>query len=130
MAAGQKRGAGVRALGRAPSLRAPERGAARPPLDARSSERGGEDRPILRLALNRGALALELAEPFQLGPLWLVDLTVRLPGLRFPLDLSGGVARFRHRRGELTRLAVEARAADLVAWAGPRLSLSALVSRR
>ncbi|MGK4002754.1 tetratricopeptide repeat protein [Sorangium sp. So ce1036] len=114
MAAGQKRGRSARALGPSPSLRAlaPGGGAApRPP----------DDRPVLRLAVSKGALGIELGEPFALGPLRVTELVVRLPGIRFPVDLSGGVARFRHRRGELARLAVEARATDLTAWVAPRL---------
>ncbi|AKT38344.1 uncharacterized protein CMC5_024900 [Chondromyces crocatus] len=75
----------------------------------------------MRLALNRGALALELAEPFQLGPFSLTELVVRIPGLRFPLDLSGGVARFRHRRGALERLVLEVRTTELGTWLTPRL---------
>jgi tetratricopeptide (TPR) repeat protein len=67
-------------------------------------------------------LGIELDAPFQLGPLRVTELAVSYPSVRFPVDLSGGVARFRHRRGELTRLAVEARASDLVAWAAPKLT--------
>ncbi len=76
---------------------------------------------MLRLALDKGALAIELCEPFAVGPVRVTELSVRLPGIRFPIDLSGGVARFRHRRGELARVAVEARAAELSAWAGARV---------
>ncbi|WP_438015078.1 tetratricopeptide repeat protein [Sorangium sp. So ce315] len=114
MAAGQRRGRSARALGLPPSLRAlaPGGGAApRPP----------DDRPVLRLAVSKGALAIELGEPFALGPLRVTELVVRLAGIRFPVDLSGGVARFRHRRGQLARIAVEARGADLAGWAAPRL---------
>ncbi|AUX46049.1 hypothetical protein SOCE26_075520 [Sorangium cellulosum] len=114
MAAGPKRGRPSRALGLAPSLRAlaPDGGAApRPP----------DDRPVLRLAVSKGALAIELGEPFAIGPVRVTELVVRLAGIRFPVDLSGGVARFRHRRGELARIAVEAQAADLAGWAAPRL---------
>ena len=38
-----------------------------------------------------------------------------------PLDVSGGVGRFRHRRGELQRLFVEVGARDLERWAAPLL---------
>ncbi|EYF05718.1 tetratricopeptide repeat protein [Chondromyces apiculatus] len=118
MAADHRRGTGARALERAPNLRAPAVGPRRPPSEP---DRPRGDRPLLRLALNRGALALELAEPFQLGPFSLTELVVRIPGLRFPLDLSGGVTRFRHRRGELERLVVEIRGGDLSTWAMPRM---------
>ncbi|WP_437631264.1 tetratricopeptide repeat protein [Sorangium sp. So ce854] len=114
MAAGQRRGRSARALGLPPSLRAlaPGGGAApRPP----------DDRPVLRLAVSKGALAIELGEPFAIGPLRVTELVVRLAGIRFPVDLSGGVARFRHRRGQLARIAVEAQGADLAGWAAPRL---------
>ncbi|XXX74098.1 tetratricopeptide repeat protein [Sorangium sp. So ce134] len=114
MAAGQRRGRPARALGLSPSLRAlaPGGGAApRPP----------DDRPVLRLAVSKGALAIELGEPFALGPLRVTELVVRLAGIRFPVDLSGGVARFRHRRGQLVRLVVEAQGTELAGWAAPRL---------
>ncbi|WP_437996558.1 tetratricopeptide repeat protein [Sorangium sp. So ce185] len=114
MAAGQRRGRSARALGLSPSLRAlaPGGGAApRPP----------DDRPVLRLAVSKGALAIELGEPFAIGPLRVTELVVRLAGIRFPVDLSGGVARFRHRRGQLARLVVEAQGTELAGWAAPRL---------
>jgi len=121
MAAGQKREAGARALGRGRPGLSPR--APLPGSRARSHDEQppSGDRPVLRLALNRGALAIELAEPFLVGPLRLTQMVIRIPGIRFPLDLSGGVARFRHRRGELDSLSVEARPADLSAWAAPRL---------
>jgi tetratricopeptide (TPR) repeat protein len=55
----------------------------------------------LRLALAQGSLGMELAAPVRLGPVDVQEISVRLEDLRFPLDLSGGVARFRHRRGRL-----------------------------
>jgi hypothetical protein len=64
---------------------------------------------------------MELDAPFRIGPITVTSLALALPGVRFPLDLSGGVARFRHRRGELTRIVVEAGAAELIAYAAPRL---------
>ncbi|WP_437314516.1 tetratricopeptide repeat protein [Sorangium sp. So ce385] len=114
MAAGQRRGRSARALGLSPSLRAlaPGGGAASRPPD---------DRPVLRLAVSKGALAIELGEPFAIGPLRVTELVVRLAGIRFPVDLSGGVARFRHRRGQLVRLVVEAQGTELAGWAAPRL---------
>lgn len=111
---GQERGGRPR-IGRAPSLRVPVVRAPPPAPPPRS------DRPLLRLAVSRGMLGIELDAPFAIGPLSVVDLAISLPGVRFPVDLSGGVARFRHRRGALARLAIEASAADLVAWAAPRL---------
>ncbi|HVY46506.1 MAG TPA: hypothetical protein VHB21_11535, partial [Minicystis sp.] len=60
-----------------------------------------DDRPALRLALSRGLLAIELDAPYRLGPIEVTELAVSLPDVRFPVDLSGGVAKFRHRRGVL-----------------------------
>ncbi len=74
----------------------------------------------MRLALARGALAIELDVPFELGPLRIDELAVRLPAVRFPVDLSGGVARFRHQRGELDRLVVGVRAPALERLAASR----------
>src|SRR5690242_7195274 len=99
----------------APSLRTPLRPET-PAPPAISS-----DRPLLRLAVSRGLLGVELDAPFAQGPLQITELSLSLPGVRFPVDLSGGVARFRHRRGALTRLVVEAESTDLIAWAAPRL---------
>ncbi len=70
----------------------------------------------LRLAVSRGALGLELAEPCEFGPLRIVEFGVTFPGLRYPIDLSGGVSQFRHRRGVLERLAIELRPHALSAW--------------
>ena len=44
---------------------------------------------------------MELYEAVALGPLDVAGLSLTLPNLKFPLDLSGGVPQFRHRRGEL-----------------------------
>lgn len=44
---------------------------------------------------------MELYEPIEFGPLQVTRLSLTLPNLKFPLDLSGGVPQFRHRRGEL-----------------------------
>lgn len=61
----------------------------------------------LRLAIGRGGIAIELDDDVAFGPARLVDLSIRLPGLPFPLDVSGGVDRFRHRRGQLARLELD-----------------------
>jgi tetratricopeptide (TPR) repeat protein len=100
---------------RAASLRAPARNghASQPPPSG--------DRPSLRLAVTRGALGMELDAPFALPPLVVRELALTLPGLRFPVDLSGGVSRFRHRRGELSHLGIEVRGSALARWAAPRL---------
>jgi len=51
----------------------------------------------LRLAIGRDGLGIELARPTTLGPIDLVDLVIRLPQVRFPFDVTGGVSKFRHR---------------------------------
>jgi tetratricopeptide (TPR) repeat protein len=71
------------------------------------------ERPALRLAASRGGLALELEQPLRVGSLTVSELAIRLPGLRFPVDLSGGVGRFRHRRGQLDALQLEVGAVPL-----------------
>jgi tetratricopeptide (TPR) repeat protein len=64
---------------------------------------GDEQRVPLRLTVTRGVLGMELYEPIELGPIDVTRLSITLPNLKFPLDLSGGVPQFRHRRGELER---------------------------
>jgi len=60
-----------------------------------------EQRVPLRLTVTRGVLGMELYEPIELGPLSVTRFALTLPNLKFPLDLSGGVPQFRHRRGDL-----------------------------
>jgi len=67
---------------------------------------GEEQRVPLRLTVTRGVLGMELYEPIEVGPLDVTQLALTLPNLKFPLDLSGGVPRFRHRRGELEHAAI------------------------
>jgi cellulose synthase operon protein C len=80
-----------------------------------------DGRVPLRLTVTRGVLGLELYEPVELGPLTVSALAVVLPNLKFPVDLSGGVARFRHRRGDLERLELELPFEALTRFAAPRL---------
>ena len=75
----------------------------------------------LRLTVTRGVLGLELYEPVEVGPLTVSELALVLPNLKFPVDLSGGVARFRHRRGDLERLKLELSFDALVRFVTPRL---------
>ncbi|HEX4445770.1 MAG TPA: tetratricopeptide repeat protein, partial [Polyangiaceae bacterium] len=75
----------------------------------------------LRLAIGREGIGLELAEPAAIGCVRIVELSTALPGMRFPVDVSGGVTRFRHRRGELQLLRVEIAGADVERWMAPRL---------
>ena len=87
-----------------------------------ASSGGAATAPLaLRLAIGRDGIGLELAEPAELGCLRVVELSTTLPGMRFPVDVSGGVTRFRHRRGELQILRVEVAARDVERWMAPRL---------
>jgi tetratricopeptide (TPR) repeat protein len=75
----------------------------------------------LRLTVAGGSLGLELYGSVALGPLQIQELGWSLPGLRFPIDLSGGVNVFRHRRGELERLSLTATFSALGEFVRPRL---------
>lgn len=79
------------------------------------------DRPILLLSVSRGVLSIELDKPFAIGPFVVDDLALALPNVRFPVDLSGGVSRFRHRRGTLTRLGLSVGLSELASLVAPRL---------
>ena len=77
----------------------------------------------MRLAVSRKGLGLELGRPMNLGPGLRVDeVFASLPHLRFPVDLSGGVPRFRHCRGRLERLVLTLPRAELEAWASAALA--------
>jgi tetratricopeptide (TPR) repeat protein len=80
-----------------------------------------EDQKVpLRLTASRGALGLELYEQVEIGPVSVTRLALTLPGLRFPLDLSGGVPKFRHRRGELELIALALDLSTVEGWATRR----------
>jgi cellulose synthase operon protein C len=81
-----------------------------------------DQRVPLRLTASRGALGLELYEQVEIGPVAVTRLALTLPGLRFPIDLSGGVPKFRHRRGELEQVALTLDLATLEGWATRRSS--------
>jgi len=68
----------------------------------------------LRLTASRGQLGLELYKPLLLPGLQLTALAISLPNLRFPLDLSGGVQVFRHKRGQLHHMQVRVLTRDLL----------------
>jgi cellulose synthase operon protein C len=72
-----------------------------------------ELRVPLRLAVSRGALGLEIYEPLELGPVSVERLDLALPNLKFPVDLSGGVKLFRHRRGRLEHMRLLLRLEEL-----------------
>ncbi len=83
---------------------------------------GASAPPIeLQLAIGKDGLGIELGRPTALGCLHVTECVVSLPHVRFPLDVSGGVSRFRHRRGELLRLSFELGAEALRKLATPRL---------
>jgi tetratricopeptide (TPR) repeat protein len=75
----------------------------------------------LRLAIGRDGIGLELATATFLGCVVVEEMTTSLPGTRFPVDVSGGVARFRHRRGALQSLRLVVLARALERWVAPRL---------
>ena len=81
-----------------------------------------DQRVPLRLTASRGALGLELYEQVEIGPVSVTRLALTLPGLRFPIDLSGGVPKFRHRRGELELVALSLDLSTLEGWATRRSS--------
>lgn len=84
---------------------------------------GPPDRATLRLAVSRKGLAIELIHPASLGAgLYVEEITTSLPHLKFPLDLSGGVPRFRHCRGRLERLVFSFQRFDLETWASTALA--------
>jgi tetratricopeptide (TPR) repeat protein len=97
----------------APPRRAPRRSSSESPPPRKGVP--------LRLSVSGGALGLEIYEEIPLDPFVVEDLAWTLPGLRFPVDLSGGVDVFRHRRGELSRLAFSATFSSLMAHVRPRL---------
>jgi cellulose synthase operon protein C len=98
----------------------PENAPARARADAPTVDREGSS-VGLRLAIGRDGLGIELARRAPLACAEVVELVVRLPHVRFPFDVTGGVARFRHKRGELERVAVELDARRIARWAAPRL---------
>ncbi len=79
------------------------------------------DTPLLRLAIAKSGLGLELGAPWKVGPVTVTEATTALDQVRFPVDVTGGLARFRHKRGRLVRLTVEATAHDLSRWLAPKL---------
>ncbi len=97
-----------------------ERAEAHAPTKRRAPARD-EDNVALRLAIGRSGVGIELARSAHLGCLLVTELTATLPGMRFPLDVSGGVPKFRHRRGVLQALHVELGGRALERWAAPRL---------
>ncbi|MEO8878017.1 MAG: tetratricopeptide repeat protein, partial [Polyangiaceae bacterium] len=75
----------------------------------------------LRLAIGPSGVGIELGKEARLGPLRITSLGVSLPSTRFPIDVSGGVSRFRHKRGELRELVVEVEVERTRRWAASKL---------
>lgn len=73
------------------------------------------------MTVARGKLGLELYEAVALGPVQVTRLGVALPGLKFPIDLSGGVRLFRNRRGLLEHVELVLPLGDLAKWMDRRL---------
>src|SRR5512147_2208211 len=88
---------------------------------SRPSPSGTDPRVPLRLSVTRGRLGLEVYEPFEFGPLRIEQLAQSFMGLKFPLDLSGGVPSFRNRRGNLERVVITTDLGRLRKWAEPRV---------
>lgn len=101
--------------------RSPRSARERRPVPPTSGGGRGDERTLLRLAVTRGGLGLELDGPIPVGPLTIAEMTIALVGLSFPVDLSGGVPRFRHRRGVLERLVLAGQNERLASQLAPRL---------
>lgn len=70
----------------------------------------------LRLIAAQGGLGIELYRPVQVGPIAITELVWSLPGVSFPVDLSGGVRSFSNRRGELQGLTLQCEPSTLSRW--------------
>lgn len=70
-------------------------------LRDREPPKPGGSAAALQLAIGREGVGLELSSPIELGPVTLLHARTRMVGVGFPLDVSGGVDRFRHRRTTL-----------------------------
>jgi tetratricopeptide (TPR) repeat protein len=92
-----------------------------PPPQRRSGRPKRAPVTELRLAIGRDGLGIELGAPVRLGCLELTELAVTLPAVQFPVDVSGGVQRFRHRRGALERATFEVSPDALAHEVAPRL---------
>jgi tetratricopeptide (TPR) repeat protein len=64
---------------------------------------------------------MELYEPIEVGPLSVERLSLTFAGLRFPVDLSGGVPRFRSRRGELQEVVLGLKLSELSRFLSKRV---------
>ena len=90
------------------------------PLEHRQRDReppiqGGTE-ASLQLAIGREGVGLELPKPLELGPVTLLHARSRMIGVGFPLDVSGGVDRFRHRRTTLEAISMAVEHGPLERW--------------
>lgn len=76
---------------------------------------------VLRMSIGREGIGLELARPASVGCARVITLASTFAGVRFPVNVSGGVTRFRHRRARLERFELDLNARALERWAAPRL---------
>lgn len=92
------------------------------PADGGPGGGGDEDDVFLRLALSSSGLGLETTRIVRAGPLELAELAIRFDGVRFPIDLSGGVRRFRHLRGVVERARIELPLLEASSWLTSRVT--------
>ena len=111
-----------RAVAGAESPPTAREGAPPAPSEAASTGAHGDPGPELRLSITKSGIGLEIGGPIPLACASVTELWLRLPQVRFPFDVSGGVARFRHKRGALTRLALEVDWDDAARWMATRAS--------
>lgn len=104
-----------------PRKRETARARARTAEPAAPEPKRGEPSVELRLAIGPGGIGIELGKEARLGPLRITSLGVALPSAKFPIDVSGGVSRFRHKRGDLRELVVEVDVERLRKWAAREL---------
>ncbi|MFO0680096.1 MAG: tetratricopeptide repeat protein [Polyangiaceae bacterium] len=102
--------------------RAKERTATSSTKDGAEGTKGpGENAVDVRLAIGREGLGLEIGAPVLVGFLRVTDLLVSIGSVKFPVDVSGGIARFRNRRGQLERVRVEIASREAERLLAPKL---------
>ncbi len=90
-------------------------------VEAQVDVRPADGRPRLRLVVTRGALGVELEAPYELGPIAITSLSATFPDVKFPVELSGGIGNFRHRRGRLVSIAIALSTVPTGRWARQQL---------